>query len=94
MAIIENITTLFPVEAKSLATEDDINLDQILGGAQTASVYFRNVHAHVVPLAVQMISNGLRVAIFKAHDSTQYPDSVDLEKAVQVTFNPPIFAWQ
>lgn len=88
-----DVVTLYPVEAKSLATEDDINLDQILGGVQTASTNFQYAHAHIIPLAVQMVPNGVKIAVFKKIELQVIPTRVELDYAIDVRFSPPINAW-
>lgn len=92
--IINGIRTLFPIEAKALATHDEINLDQIVGGVNTISLNLENTHAHIVPLAVKMIRNGILIVVFSTCEAGQQVETVEVEKTIEVTFDPPIPSWQ
>jgi hypothetical protein len=50
---------VYPVEAKALTTEDDINLVQLRGGVLTITAKLNFERLKVQPLAVQMIKNGI-----------------------------------
>ena len=93
VGFIDNVETLFPIEAKALATHDEINLDQILGGVKTISSTLRHTHAHIIPLAVKMIVNGIQIAIFNECEAGDEVCDVEIVKAIEVKFNPPIRSW-
>jgi len=85
---------LYPVEAKALTTQDEINLEQLMGGYRvvvdkmqpTAGV----TSLDVVQVAAQMIQNGIRFAVFPANE---VPSKSVVPYCIQVTFSPPIEAW-
>jgi hypothetical protein len=93
IGMIDGIKTLFPVEAKALTTHDEINLDQILGGVQTISTNLRNTHAHIIPLAIKMIANGIQIAVFSKCEAGSDVTTIQVEKTIEVSFSPPIRAW-
>lgn len=80
---------LFPVEAKALSTKDDINLEQMNGGLKT--IHSKRPQSNIVSLALQMIPNGFRLAIFQ---ETKAPELLKLERFILVTFDPPIPSWR
>jgi hypothetical protein len=92
--IIDGVKTLFPIEAKALTTGDEINLDQIAGGVNTISITLEDTHAHIIPIAVKMIRNGMLIVIFETCEAGQTSEYVDVEKVIEITFNPPIHKWQ
>jgi hypothetical protein len=92
--IVDGVETLFPIEAKALTTHDEINLDQILGGINTISLNLQDTHAHIVPMAVKMISNGILIAVFSTCEAGEFVEEVEVERTIEVTFNPPINSWQ
>lgn len=82
---------LYPVEAKALSTRDDINLDQLQGGYRTVLEKVRGLgfkHFSIQQLAVMMIRNGLKIAIFPPDASPEEPEEV-----VQINFSPAIQSW-
>jgi hypothetical protein len=91
---IDGVDTVFPVEAKALTTGDDINLVQLEGGVTTIMSKLNLPNAKIVPLAVQMIQNGIRIAVFNECRTGQTDYTVELVKAFKVTFNPVIASWQ
>ena len=94
VGVIDGIRTLFPIEAKALATHDEINLDQIVGGINTISLNLQDTHAHIVPLAVKMIRNGILIVVFSKCEAGQNVETAEVKKTIEVTFDPPIHAWQ
>ena len=85
--------TLFPVEAKALSTHDDLNLEQVFGAYQTLATKLGVIQGQqrtlrLVPLGVQMIKNGINLAIFEEHD-----DFLRLNKFIRILFEPPIPSW-
>lgn len=94
VGVINEITTLFPIEAKALTTHDEVNLDQIIGGVNTISTNLQNMHAQIVPMAVKMIPNGILIAVFSTCKTGEIIDYAAVEKTIEVTFDPPISAWQ
>lgn len=91
---INGIDTVFPVEAKALTTRDDINLVQLEGGIRTVLSKLDIPNTVVVPIAIQMIKNGMRIAVFQQCSTHDVSYNVKLEKSLVVTFNPAIEAWQ
>lgn len=91
---IDGQETVFPVEAKALTTKDDINLEQLEGGIQTVLSKLRGKDFTVIPLAAQMIENGIRIAVFEECRSGRTDYEVKLSRAVKVTFTPKIDSWQ
>jgi hypothetical protein len=91
---IDGIDTVFPVEAKALTTGDDINLVQLEGGITTIMSKLNLPNAKIVPLAVQMIQNGIRIAVFRECRTGQAEYNVELVRAFKVTFNPVITSWK
>jgi len=85
--------TVYPVEAKALTTADDINLVQLKGGVLTILGKLTFKSLRVTPLAVQMVSNGIRIAIF----NSAYVGDVDyfptVDRVLKVEFYPPITTW-
>lgn len=91
---IDDVDTVFPVEAKALTTGDDINLVQLEGGVTTVMQKLDLPHAKIVPLAAQMVTNGIRIAVFNECVTGQTEYDVGLVRAIKVTFTPNIEAWQ
>lgn len=85
---------LYPVEAKALTTQDEINFEQLLGGYRVVVDKLRPstraVELDVIQVAAQMIANGIRFAIFPIN---QEPSNDCVPHCVEVTFSPPIDAW-
>ena len=94
IGLIDGVKTLFPIEAKALTTHDEINLDQIAGGVNTISLNLQNTHTHIVPVAVKMIRNGILIVVFSTCEAGENIDYVNVQKTIEVTFDPPITAWQ
>jgi hypothetical protein len=78
---------LFPCEAKALSTQDDINLEQMLGGLKTIKAKIKSVE--IIPLALQMTTNGLNIGILEESN-----DQLVLKKYIEVILNPLISSWQ
>jgi len=93
VGVINGIRTLFPIEAKALTTHDEINLDQMLGGVQTISANLRNTHAHIIPLAIKMIKNGIQITVFSKSEAGDDVETIQVERTIEVSFIPPIRAW-
>lgn len=85
---------LLPVEAKALTTGDDINLEQMKGALETVSRRYDKQNIQIIPLAIQMAVNGIKIAIFKSCNPKQADNSLELERAVKVIFSPAIESWQ
>lgn len=79
--------TLFPCEAKALSTEDDINLEQMLGGYRTINAKVTGIR--IVPLALQMTSEGVNIGVLR-----DVGTQLELERFVKVIITPPIQPWQ
>lgn len=91
---IDGEETVFPVEAKALTTKDDINLEQLEGGIQTVLTKLKGRNFTIIPLAAQMVENGIRIAVFEKCQTGQPDYEVKLTRAVKVTFKPRIESWQ
>jgi len=81
---------MYPIEAKSKVTQDDINLDQLKGGYNTCRSRLSDVgsDADIQQLAVRMISNGIDIAIFPLNTVPIEP-----ERCVRVVFRPALVNW-
>lgn len=92
----EDVLVVFPIEAKALTTRDDINLEQLQGALNTVSDKYKNLghELFVNPLAIQMIPEGLLIAVFKTYKVDQPDLTIKLERTVKVIFDPKIDAWQ
>lgn len=82
---------LYPVEAKSRVTKDEINLDQLKGGFETVKRRLINLKSNVdiQQIAVKMINNGIDIAIFPLNKVPEIP-----EHFVRIKFNPPLENWK
>lgn len=83
----EGKPTLYPVEAKALSTGDHVNLAQVQGAYKTIISKVSGVE--IIPLAVQMIPEGLYLAIFEAAD--QY--ELIITRYMKIVLDPPITSW-
>lgn len=83
----EGKKVLFPCEAKALSTQDDINLEQMLGGLKTIQSKIGGVK--IVPLALQMTTEGLNIGIMEESN-----DKLQLKEFIKVTLKPVIASWQ
>jgi len=77
---------LYPVEGKALSTGDDINLEQMLGAYLTMQKKMPGTH--IIPLGIQMLPTGLRIAKLKFADN-----QLELDKYILVEIVPPIPSW-
>jgi hypothetical protein len=86
-----SLIILYPVEAKALTTKDEINLDQLLGAYNTVrqKLEKQGLKASIQSLAVKMVKNGIRVAIYPPDTPPTEPN-----RYCQVTFDPPIANWR
>lgn len=91
---IDGVDTFFPVEAKALTTGDDINLDQLKGGVITILSKLELPNAEIVPLAVQMVENGIRIAVFNECRTGQTDYEPQPVSFIKVSFNPVIVSWK
>ena len=78
---------LIPIEAKALSTNDDINLEQMLGAYKT--IRSKRPNNAILPLAAKMIPNGINLGVL-----VEGAEQLDLHRFIQVTFKPPIGTWQ
>ena len=89
----ENIY-IYPVEAKALTTDDDINLEQMAGGLETIYQKFLSKKIHICPLAVKMIPNGILLGEFNSIDVLNNTIAeLKLERCHKINFNPIISSW-
>jgi len=54
----------------------------------------QDTHAHIVPLAVKMVRNGILIVVFSKCEAGQNIETAEVEKTIEATFDPPILAWQ
>jgi len=92
---------VYPVEAKAISTDDDINLVQIYGQYQTfISRYTRNNFNLIVrPVAAKMESTGMLLAILEhnpLYDENQNgrAEMFNITEIVRVRLDQPIQNWQ
>lgn len=92
----ENLLTVFPIEAKALTTKDDINLEQLQGALNTVSEKYRNLHHElfITPLAIQMVPEGLLIAVFESCKADQPGLTIKLKRTVKAILDPKIDSWQ
>ncbi|MEO8612464.1 MAG: hypothetical protein ABI690_31500 [Chloroflexota bacterium] len=79
---------LYPVEAKALSTNDSVNLAQVQGAYKT--IVGKIADVLIVPLAVQMIPEGMYIAVFEASTTRE----LVITRYLQIELDPPIEAWQ
>jgi hypothetical protein len=77
---------LYPIEGKALSTGDEINLEQMLGAYLTMKPRARGIH--IVPLGIQMVTTGLKIAELKYTNN-----QLSLAKYISVSIEPPIPSW-
>ncbi len=85
---------LLPVEVKALTTGDDINLEQMKGALETVSKRYHNQNILIIPLAIQMAVNGIKLAIFKSCNPKEANNLLELERPIKITFFPIIESWK
>lgn len=89
-----NKPIVYPIEAKALTTRDDVNLEQIQGGLNVVLTKYSNeTSLIIVPLAIQMIENGMNIAVFEQCVIGQDHPRIELNSTIKVTFTPPIQSW-
>lgn len=84
----ENQPVLYPVEAKALSTNDSVNLAQVQGAYKT--IVGKIADVLIIPLAVQMIPEGMYIAVFEA----TLTHELAITRYLQIKLDPPIEAWQ
>ena len=84
----ERGSILYPVEAKALSTGDSVNLAQVQGAYNTVIAKIKNIK--IIPLAVQMIADGMYIAVFEADETGQ----LVITHSVKIILEPSIDAWQ
>jgi hypothetical protein len=77
---------LYPIEGKALSTGDEINLEQMLGAYLTMKSRVRGIH--IVPLGIQMVTTGLKIAELKYTNN-----QLSLARYILVNIEPPIPSW-
>lgn len=82
---------VYPVEAKSLITGDEINMDQLKGAFITVREQLQKggLQANIQQIAVKMIENGMDIAVFPINKIPITP-----EVCYRIEFRPPISRWQ
>lgn len=90
----KNSIYIYPVEAKALTTDDDINLVQMAGGLETIYQKFLGRNIYICPLAVKMIKNGILLGEFKSIHALHDPFAeLSLSRCHKITFDPVIPSW-
>lgn len=92
---------IYPVEAKAVSTNDDINIVQINGQYNTLiEKYTRNNYTLIVrPIAAKMQSDGILFAILE-HNALYDPhrnreaQMFNIVEVVKIKFNPSLSAWR
>lgn len=94
-------TIVYPVEAKAISTEDDINLAQMYGQYKTfIAKYARDgLSFKVRPVAVKMESDGMLLALLEKNplydeNTNKTAKMFNIEEVVKVVLDPPINNWQ
>lgn len=89
------ITYLFPVEAKALTTDDDINLIQFAGGVNTVRDKLMPFDKPTIiqPLAAKMIPNGMLLGLFNQVNPNEDFYRPELIETVCVHLYPDLHAW-
>ena len=85
---------LFPIEAKALTTGDDVNLEQLNGAFEVFSTRYASYNASIIPLAIQMVNNGMKIAVFRDTKELNENTLLEMSRAIHVTFDPPIESWR
>jgi hypothetical protein len=82
---------VYPVEAKALTTNDDINLEQMNGAFSTIVNKLRlaNDDSGIQQIAIKMIENGILVAIFPINTRP-----IIVERYVKIIYKPKINNWK
>lgn len=94
-------TIVYPVEAKAISTEDDINLVQIYGQYKTfIAKYTRDgLSFKVRPVAAKMEKDGMLLALLEKNPlydeiTNKTAKMFNIEEVVKVTLDSPINNWQ
>ncbi len=90
LSMVDDKPILYPVEAKALSTNDDVNLEQVQEAYNTIIGKFENIK--IIPIAVQMISEGMFIAIFEAENENS--SSLVITHRLKVIITPPIESWK
>lgn len=84
----------FPVEAKALTTNDEINIDQLSGGFRTVKYQVEKINleteVRIQSVAALMTSNGIRFAFFPENVEPNADMEFDF---VEIKFDPPLDSW-
>ncbi|MBC7809593.1 MAG: hypothetical protein H7175_00505 [Burkholderiales bacterium] len=88
VSISEQAPILYPVEAKALSTGDSVNLAQVQGAYNTVIAKIKDIK--IIPLAVQMIAEGMYIAIFEADESGH----LVITRSLKIVLEPPIDTWR
>lgn len=88
-----NQGVLYPVEAKALTTEDDINLEQMMGAIKMMHMRYEKEDISLCPLAVRMVKNGIHLAIFENLAAGSDIKDLVCVKKIHIQFDPAIVAW-
>ena len=94
-------TIVYPVEAKAISTEDDINLVQMYGQYKTfIAKYTRDgLSFKVRPVAAKMEEDGMLLALLDKNplydeNTNKTAKMFNIEEVVKVVLDPPISNWK
>lgn len=85
--------TIYPVEAKALSTGDSINIVQFMGAVNVCAARFSNLKAIIVPIAIMMTSNGVRIAEFESTATGEEHYNAIIKRTILVNLDPRIPNW-
>jgi len=84
---------LIPIEAKSLTTGDDINLEQMIGAMNLMCERYAQDDVVIQPIAVKMVKNGIYIAIFNEIPTGKNNNRLKCTRKISIKFSPEIENW-
>lgn len=92
---------VYPVEAKAISTDDDINLVQMYGQYRTLIEKYQKRFKNLLvrPIAAKMEKAGMLLAVLE-HNSMYNPETnktapmFNIRETIRVVLDPPLEAWQ
>lgn len=84
---------LIPIEAKSLTTGDDINLEQMTGAMNMMCKKYAQDDVVIQPIAAKMVENGIYLAIFKEIPTGKNDNELKCVRKISTKFSPQIDNW-
>ncbi len=86
--MLKNRASYNPVEGKALSTGDNVNHAQVEAAYRTIKNKISGTK--IVPLAVQMIPEGMLIAIFEE----TLKGNLVIRRSLKIKLDPPIQTWQ